>query len=289
MPKSPEMVRAEAEYSPPESFEENWIIEDSAEAIGLVVVFDPAAQTPIEWLEGDLLVLASHEAELVPELVERSLESARKVGAKRIGLWTISRMHHANELLARMGFERNQVAPVSRLDLTQPVPARLRRKAESASKLGLRTASIAQLQREGFNWMRRLYDATSEMRQDMPSAEPIVDVPFEHYVKSIEYESLFRRDLMFATLDGDRIVAYTRVVPSASEDTVLTGMTGVARSHRRMGLATALKVASIDLMASEGRRYLVTDNDERNPMFQLNLELGFQRVFEFWRFNFTLD
>lgn len=289
MPKSPDMVRAEAEYSPPESFEENWLIEENDEPVAMAVLFDPSAQNPIEWLEGDILVLASHEASLVPELIERSFESANRAKVKRLGLWTISRMLTAHDLLTGRGFAVNQVAPVSRLDLAKPLPDRLRRKAEDAAKLGLRTASIAQLESEGFDWKRKLYDSTSEMRQDMPSAEPNLDIPFEHYVNSIADESLFRRDLMFATLDGDRIVAYTRVVPSASEDTVLTGMTGVVRSHRRRGLATALKVASIDLMAAEGKRYLVTDNDERNPMFQLNLELGFEKIFEFWRYNIAIS
>lgn len=288
MPKSPEMVRAEAEYSPPDSFEENWIIEEDGEPLGLAVVFDPSAQAPIEWLEGDILVLASHEVKLVPELISHALESAQRAKAKRIGLWTVSRMTAASALLLERGFEINQVAPVSRLDLGRPVPDRLRRKADEAAELGLRFASIAQLEAEGYDWKLNLYQSTAEMRQDMPSAEPITDIPFEHYVKSIADDSLFRRDLMFAMLDEDRIVAYTRVVPSAQNDTVLTGMTGVVRSHRRRGLATALKVFSIDLMVSQGKRFLVTDNDERNPMYQLNLELGFEKVFEFWRHNLAL-
>lgn len=288
MPKSPDMVRAEAEYSPPESFEENWLVEEEGVPLGLAVIFDPNSQSPIEWLEGDILVDSSQEATLVPGLIACCLESAKKVGAKRVGLWTVCRMEESNRILESMGFERNQVAPVSRLDLKKPVPERLRRKAEMASAAGLRSASIAELEAEGFDWKRKLYEATGEMRKDMPTAESVGDIPFEHYERTIEDESLFRRDLMFAMLDGDRIVAYNRVLPSAREDTVLTGMTGVVRSHRRRGLATALKVASIDLMASKDKRFLVTDNDDRNPMYQLNLELGFEKVFEFWRYNYFL-
>ena len=57
-----------------------------------------------------------------------------------------------------------------------------------------------------------------------------------------------------------------------------TGMSGTVRSHRRRGLVTALKVKTIQLLKEQGYRWLQTDNDVTNPMYQLNLDLGFKYV-----------
>ncbi|MCD4691179.1 GNAT family N-acetyltransferase, partial [bacterium] len=55
-----------------------------------------------------------------------------------------------------------------------------------------------------------------------------------------------------------------------------TGLTGTVRSHRRRGIATALKVAAIDLAKKRGVATIETDNEENNPMYALNVELGFE-------------
>ena len=55
-----------------------------------------------------------------------------------------------------------------------------------------------------------------------------------------------------------------------------TVFTGVVRSHRRRGIAKALKVLAIDYAHRQGYQLIKTDNEEHNPMFQINLALGFQ-------------
>jgi GNAT superfamily N-acetyltransferase len=52
-------------------------------------------------------------------------------------------------------------------------------------------------------------------------------------------------------------------------------LTGVVRSHRRRGIALTLKLRAIALAAQNGAELLVTDNEENNPMYQINLQLGF--------------
>ncbi len=59
----------------------------------------------------------------------------------------------------------------------------------------------------------------------------------------------------------------------ASADTFYTGLTGVRREHRRQGLATALKVASISSLspAPDGKAgpFVRTQNLETNPMLPI--------------------
>ena len=55
-----------------------------------------------------------------------------------------------------------------------------------------------------------------------------------------------------------------------------TNLTGVLRSHRRRGIATTLKLHAMAFAHQYGARVIVTDNEESNPMYDLNMKLGFK-------------
>ena len=55
-----------------------------------------------------------------------------------------------------------------------------------------------------------------------------------------------------------------------------TGLTGVSRDYRRRGIVTALKVKAIEVAKVDGFETIETSNEENNPMFQLNLQLGYE-------------
>ena len=52
-------------------------------------------------------------------------------------------------------------------------------------------------------------------------------------------------------------------------------MTAVARSHRRRGLATAIKARSLATAKQRGVRWVRTDNEETNYTWQINQAFGF--------------
>ena len=55
-----------------------------------------------------------------------------------------------------------------------------------------------------------------------------------------------------------------------------TGLTGVLRSHRRKGLALAMKLHVIRFAQEFGAEVIETENEENNPMYNINMLLGFQ-------------
>lgn len=50
----------------------------------------------------------------------------------------------------------------------------------------------------------------------------------------------------------------------------------MVRSHRRKGIATALKLRAINFAKGYGAKVIETDNEENNPMYYLNMKLGFR-------------
>lgn len=56
----------------------------------------------------------------------------------------------------------------------------------------------------------------------------------------------------------------------------MTGVTATRREYRRRGLATALKLHIIQFAKAHGVQEIFTTNDSQNPMYQLNLALGFK-------------
>jgi hypothetical protein len=141
----------------------------------------------------------------------------------------------------------------------------------------MRITTIHQLDQEGLDWIPSLYDATWEMLQDMPSVHPPRQMTLDQYRQLFTHRTEAERQLMFVILDGDRIVAYSRLEEArAMPGLVRTGISGTVRSHRRRGLVTVLKAISVQLLKERGFSILQTDNDVTNPMYKLNLQLGFR-------------
>ena len=47
---------------------------------------------------------------------------------------------------------------------------------------------------------------------------------------------------------------------------------------RRKGIATAIKIKAIEVLLKKGVTEVRTDNEENNPMYKINVELGFKPV-----------
>ena len=100
---------------------------------------------------------------------------------------------------------------------------------------------------------------------------------------------IYNYDLMFAAMHNDQIIGYSRVTPSvAMPKLVSTGLSGVIRAFRRAGVVTCLKVTGINALKEMGYDWVQTENDETNPMYQLNLILGFKRIWDWERYKLTL-
>ncbi len=144
---------------------------------------------------------------------------------------------------------------------------------------GIRITTVKELAETDPDWKHKIYELDWELEQDVPSAEPPVKSTFEQFNKSAVENPNFLPEGWFVALDGDQYVGESSLwLSQSNKEKLETGLTGVVRSHRRKGIATALKVRAIDFARQRGVKFIETDNEENNPMYQINVMLGFKAL-----------
>ncbi len=179
--------------------------------------------------------------------------------------------------LTQRGFRVVQRNPISHLDVTRFDHAKFAEIPAQVEALGVQIKSLDEIATEDLDWQRKLWQLEWELVQDVPLPDQITEIPFEVFVERHIQSPTFNRASNFIALDGGRWVGLSALQLSPADPEKLnTGLTGVVRSHRRKKIATALKVRAIAYARQAGVRLIDTDNEENNPMFYLNLQLGFE-------------
>ena len=143
---------------------------------------------------------------------------------------------------------------------------------------GMAIHTLAELSELDPDWKRSYYDLQWKIFQDVPFTDPPTRQSFEQFCKRFE-NPRFSMEAHWFARDGERWVGSSGMwLSDADEGKLYTGLTGVVRSHRRKGIASALKVKGVEWARDRGARVIETDNEENNPMFDLNLMLGFREV-----------
>ena len=103
------------------------------------------------------------------------------------------------------------------------------------------------------------------------------------YYKKYGYEDVY------IVMDGDKWVALSTYARSLrSKDKISTGLTGVLTEYRRKGICKAVKIHALLDLKKKGFKKVFTGNEENNPMFQINLMLGFKKIGEEFGCKLTL-
>lgn len=122
---------------------------------------------------------------------------------------------------------------------------------------------------------QKLYRMEMDILPDVPGNDEFTEPGLERYKQDVLDAPMRAVYLAAVTADGE-VVGLTNLWADRASDMLFTGLTGVKRSHRRLGIATALKVRAILWAKARGCSRINTDNAETNPMLQLNYRLGFR-------------
>ncbi len=178
--------------------------------------------------------------------------------------------------LQALGFEQMMRYPESALEVTNFDPTPFRAAEEKAASNGIKIYTLSELKTKYEDWVERQYDLDIAILTDIPSPDIFTPQPIEEFAKIFSHPGLLE-EAWFVAIDGDDYVGLSNLWDNeANPDKLYVGLTGVRRSHRRQGIATALKLKTIAYAQKVGAKYIATDNEENNPMYQLNLALGFK-------------
>jgi len=191
--------------------------------------------------------------------------------------WTREDKAAAVSFLTKRGYEQVMRGQNSRLTLAEFDASKFADIVERVRESGVRIVPLAQLKEEDPDWRTKLYELDWLLSLDVPEVDEPKKREFEVYCRQTFDKPTFFPEGFFVALDGDEYVGVSMLELNLAEPTKLqTDLTGVVRSHRRRGIATALKVHALTKARSTEAEHLDTDNEENNPMYPLNVKLGFK-------------
>lgn len=142
---------------------------------------------------------------------------------------------------------------------------------------GIRIITATQLQQEKpDDWQSIIHELEWTLMQDVPMPDPPQKRTLENFIEAKLKNPAFLMDGYFLAVDEDEYVGMSNLWTDLADPTRLwTGLTGVVRSHRRKSIASVLKVHAVNYAKSAGVKTIQTDNEENNPMYDLNMQLGY--------------
>jgi mycothiol synthase len=205
---------------------------------------------------------------------------AWRQGAER--LWTVCDADQAGALrfLEAAGYRQYGMRIPQVLDLTQFDPERFAAALRRVADAGYTLTTFAEERKARPDAMRALYDLIRTTERDIPLPGGAVAEmpPYEAWRNWMVESPESDYDFIFLARRGAELAGVT-AVDLREEGPANTYTTGVLREHRGMGVALALKVASLAALKARGYRATRTQNDTVNPaILHLNEKLGYRRL-----------
>jgi GNAT superfamily N-acetyltransferase len=196
---------------------------------------------------------------------------------KILDSWVREDKADAVRFLTKRGYEQVMRGQNSRLTLAEFDPSRFADVVELVMGSGVRILPLSELMESDQDWREKLWELDWVLSQDVPDVDEPRKRTFEVYCKQTFESPTFYPEAFFVALDGDEYVGMSMLERNLADTTKLqTDLTGVVRSHRRKGIATALKVHALSKAKTTEAKCVETDNEENNPMYTLNVKLGFK-------------
>jgi GNAT superfamily N-acetyltransferase len=196
----------------------------------------------------------------------------------RLMTGTYSHKKQSIRFLEKRGFQAVMRWIVSVLDVTQFETSQFTGLRQKIVDEGVAIRPLPQQKQHDPDWLNNIYELDWALTLDEPQPSPPTRLPLEQYVKQIVEDPNVIDDAWYVAVDGDgRYLGMTQLERKTNKPTEYgTGFTGVVRSHRRRGLATALKSYALEYAQQQGIQTIRTGNEENNPMYALNMQLGFK-------------
>lgn len=187
--------------------------------------------------------------------------------------------HRSLRFLGARGYTETMREWESRLPVAAFDPAPFAGAEERLTEQGIRIRTLREVQAEEPDWAQKLYSLKHEVEADVPrSASEFTPPSFETFMKRFEGNPNLLPDGYFIAEHNGQYVGISQLFRNQTNQELDTGLTGVRRSHRRMGIALALKLRAIEYARRHGHPVIKTWNETNNHgMLSINVRLGFVR------------
>jgi GNAT superfamily N-acetyltransferase len=250
---------------------------------GVVIAYVETYQNPFAYhpqkYECRIFVHPEHDApDIRPAVLAHTLERLRDQDLIALTSGMLDDKPEAMRFFDEYGFKPVAEEKISKLDVTGFDETRFAPVLERIRTAGIKIVTLRALQQRDPDWRRKLYDLDVTVNRDIPSIGEKHYPPFDDWCTTRLNAPTVDPDGWFIALDGAQYVAQSSGNINTESDPVqfITGVTTVRREYRRRGIATALKLHSIRYAKAHGVQEIFTTNDSKNPMYQLNLALGFE-------------
>ncbi len=166
-----------------------------------------------------------------------------------------------------------------RLELATADPAPFLPLLERIAGEGIEIATLVEERTHGAGWLRRLYELENAVMPDWPTSDPSLarePFSFEDFRRRFERHEVIADGYFIAKL-GDEYIGYSGLtVPREDPGRIDMAGTAVSPEHRRRGLATALKVRTIQYARERGYATMRTGTASA-AMLAIIERLGFRK------------
>jgi GNAT superfamily N-acetyltransferase len=209
-------------------------------------------------------------AQIESELAQR--------GARLLTATTREDQPYATRFVTQRGFVQQIRELESRLDVAAFDASAFTEACERVNQAGIRIASMRALQGEDSRWLEQWWALKEALMRDVPTSETFTPETLDELAASLESPQI-DLDAVFVAVDtaSSKWIGLSSVaLYPESPEVLYVGLTGVLPAYRRRGIALALKVCTVLFAQAYGAEVIIGENEENNPMYALNLKLGFK-------------
>ncbi len=188
--------------------------------------------------------------------------------------------------LTANGYRAVRRSPSSSLDVATFDFGKWAGCVENVEASGIEFFSRAYLQEHDPDWHAKLHEAWVEIKLDATTSNGERPIPVDEFDKMLNNPVMCPETNLIAVDNGSPAASCSGFGPYAGltfANPLLRNatdwgirFTGIRRAWRHRGIATAIKLKSIAQARDMGCTRMKTSNEENNPMYGINLRLGFE-------------
>ena len=243
--------------------------------------FNPWAYDPKE-LDSSLLLPNDAAYESIAQMyIQGQIDKARKLNVQTLRGWQFQRTVWGETVYPKLNFELTIVENASYLDKAVYRAGAFNEHLSKFTLHGYTISSLEQVVSAQSDWKKELYELWLKVENDVPTDHKVnTSLTLETWHGLVFHPWLNKNDIYIA-FDNDKMIGLCAYERSPNlHTTVYTNLTGVLQEYRRKSVCTALKIHSLNQLFQSGVDKVLTENEVDNPMYQINLSLGFRKLSE---------